>query len=48
MVPRPLFGRGLRALSIATAITLAVATALIFFYAPLDADQGVIQKIFYV
>jgi heme exporter protein C len=25
-----------------------VATLLIFFYAPLDADQGVIQKIFYV
>jgi heme exporter protein C len=24
------------------------ATALVFFYAPLDADQGVIQKIFYV
>src|SRR5213083_729302 len=45
---RPLFGRGLRALSIATAITLAAATALIFFYAPLDTDQGVIQKIFYV
>src|SRR5213592_2235252 len=45
---RPLFGRGLRALSIATAITLAAAAALVFFYAPLDADQGVIQKIFYV
>ena len=45
---RPLYGRGLRALSIATALTLAAATALIFFYAPLDADQGVIQKIFYV
>jgi heme exporter protein C len=45
---RPLFGRGLRALSIATVVTLAGATALAFFYAPLDADQGVIQKIFYV
>jgi heme exporter protein C len=45
---RPLYGKGLRALSIATAITLAAATALIFFYAPLDADQGVVQKIFYI
>src|SRR5256886_13344458 len=44
----PVYGKGLRGLSIATAITLAAATALIFFYAPLDADQGVIQKIFYV
>src|ERR671931_1956675 len=48
MGTRPLYGRGLRGLSIATALTLAAATALIFFYAPLDADQGVIQKIFYV
>jgi heme exporter protein C len=45
---RPLYGKGLRALSIATAVVLTAATALIFFYAPLDADQGVIQKIFYV
>jgi heme exporter protein C len=42
------YGRGLRALSIATVGVLAAATALIFFYAPLDADQGIIQKIFYV
>src|ERR687884_1641861 len=48
MTPRPLFGRGLRGLAIATAVVLTAATALIFFYAPLDADQGVIQKIFYV
>src|ERR687884_1088577 len=48
MGTRPLYGKGLRALSIATAVLLAAATALIFFYAPLDADQGVIQKIFYV
>jgi heme exporter protein C len=43
-----LYGKGLRALSIATALVLTTASALIFFYAPLDADQGVIQKIFYV
>jgi heme exporter protein C len=29
-------------------VTLVGASALIFFYAPQDADQGVIQKIFYV
>jgi heme exporter protein C len=43
-----IFGKGLRALSIATALVLTGASLLIFFYAPLDADQGVIQKIFYV
>jgi heme exporter protein C len=43
-----IYGKGLRALSIATALVLTGASVLIFFYAPLDADQGVIQKIFYV
>jgi heme exporter protein C len=43
-----LYGRGLRALSIASLITLATAVALVFFYAPNDADQGFVQKIFYV
>ncbi len=42
------YSRGLRGLTIATAATLAAALALVFFYAPLDADQGFIQKIFYV
>jgi heme exporter protein C len=42
------YGKGLRTLSIATAVTLTAAFALGFFYAPLDADQGVMQKIFYV
>jgi heme exporter protein C len=41
-------GKGLLPLSIATAITLTTAFALGFFYAPLDADQGVMQKIFYL
>jgi heme exporter protein C len=40
--------RHLRGLSIATAATLAGALTLVFFYAPLDADQGFIQKIFYI
>jgi heme exporter protein C len=28
--------------------TIAAAMALVFFYAPMDADQGFIQKIFYL
>jgi heme exporter protein C len=43
-----LYGRGLRGLAIATVVTIGVAFALVFFYAPLDADQGFIQKIFYL
>ena len=43
-----MYGKGLRALSIATVATLATALVLVFFYAPLDADQGFIQKIFYL
>jgi heme exporter protein C len=42
------YGRGLRAIAIATTATIAAALALVFFYAPLDADQGFIQKIFYL
>ncbi len=40
--------RHLRGLTIATAITLLVALALVFFYVPFDANQGFIQKIFYI
>ena len=40
--------RALRTLSIATVATIVAAFALGFFYAPLDADQGFIQKIFYL
>jgi heme exporter protein C len=43
-----LYGRGLRGLSLATLATISGAFALVFFYAPLDADQGFVQKIFYV
>jgi len=42
------YGRGLRGLAIATVVTITVALALVFFYAPLDADQGFVQKIFYL
>jgi heme exporter protein C len=38
----------LRALSLVTVATLAAGFALVFFYAPNDADQGFIQKIFYL
>jgi heme exporter protein C len=40
--------RHLRGLTIATAVTMTAALALVFFYAPLDAEQGFVQKIFYV
>jgi heme exporter protein C len=43
-----LYGKGLRPLSIASAAALGTALGLIFFYAPLDADQGFVQKIFYI
>jgi heme exporter protein C len=42
------YSKGFRPLSIATVLTTALALALVFFYAPEDADQGLIQKIFYV
>ena len=38
----------LRTLSAASLIALATAAALAFFYAPEDADQGLLQKIFYL
>ena len=43
-----MYSKGLKPLSIATVVLLATALALVFFYAPNDADQGFIQKIFYV
>jgi heme exporter protein C len=41
-------GRGLRVLSISTVIAMALALSLVFFYAPLEAEEGFLQKIFYV
>jgi heme exporter protein C len=43
-----MYGKGLRSLSISTVVGMALALALVFFYAPLDAEQGFLQKIFYV
>src|ERR671939_1722476 len=38
----------LRSQSAVTVAVLVAALALVFFYAPLDADQGFIQKVFYL
>jgi heme exporter protein C len=38
----------LRTIAIATVATIVAGYSLVFFYAPLDADQGFIQKIFYL
>jgi heme exporter protein C len=43
-----MYSKGLVPLAVATVVAIATAMALIFFYAPLDADQGFVQKIFYV
>ena len=43
-----MYSKGLVPLGVATVVAITTAMALIFFYAPLDADQGFIQKIFYV
>jgi heme exporter protein C len=46
--PTTTYGKGLRSLALATTITIGLALVLIFFYAPLDAEQGFVQKIFYL
>ena len=43
-----MYSKGLAPLAIATAVVLTTALVLVFFYAPLDADQGFVQKIFYI
>ncbi len=43
-----MFARGLKSLSIASVVLIVGAFALVFFYAPIEADQGFIQKIFYL
>ncbi|HUH81650.1 MAG TPA: cytochrome c biogenesis protein [Solirubrobacteraceae bacterium] len=43
-----MYGRGLRALSISTVVAVVAALTLVFFYAPLEAEQGFLQKIFYL
>ncbi len=43
-----MFSRGLRTLSVASLVLITGAFALVFLYAPNDADQGFVQKIFYL
>jgi heme exporter protein C len=38
----------LRALSISTVLALCVSLSLVFFYAPIEAEEGFLQKIFYL
>jgi heme exporter protein C len=42
------YSKGFRPLAVATVIAILASFALVFFYAPNDADQGFIQKIFYI
>jgi heme exporter protein C len=43
-----LYGKRLAPLAFATAALFALSLGLIFFYAPIEADQGFMQKIFYL
>ncbi len=43
-----MYSKGLAPLAAATAVTITTALALVFFYAPNDANQGFVQKIFYI
>src|SRR3954470_24882655 len=42
------FARGLKPLSILTVVLVMAGFTLVFFYAPNEADQGFVQKIFYL
>ncbi len=51
--PAPTAGRlvrltGTGSLALATVLVVGVALAMVFFYAPLEAEQGFLQKIFYL
>jgi len=43
-----MYSKGLVPLAAAAAVTITTALVLVFFYAPNDADQGFVQKIFYI
>src|ERR1039458_5029861 len=45
---RPMNSRALRTLSLSTVAAFCVALALVFFYAPIEAEEGFLQKIFYL
>jgi len=42
------YSKGFKPLAAATVAMTLLAFAMVFFYAPLEADQGFIQKIFYL
>lgn len=42
------FARGLKPITIAAAVALLITGLMIFWYAPVEADQGMRQKIFYL
>ena len=42
------YGSGLRKLTIAAAALMLLALTMVFFWVPNDADQGFLQKIFYI
>src|SRR5271168_1747684 len=48
MGPTPTVGKSARLQGVMTIVLMAVSLALVFFYAPLEAEQGFLQKIFYV
>ena len=43
-----MYSKGLAPLAAASVVTITTALALVFFYAHNDADQGFVQKIFYI
>jgi len=43
-----MYSRGLRALSLSTVAAFCVSLSLVFFYAPIEAEEGFLQKIFYL
>jgi heme exporter protein C len=43
-----MYSKGLKPLAAATVVAICTSFALVFFYAPLDGDQGFVQKIFYI
>ena len=43
-----MYGTRLRSLSLITIAVLCAGLAMVFFYAPNEADQGFVQKIFYI
>src|SRR5271157_3327285 len=48
MGPTPTVGKSGRLQGVVTIALMAVSLALVFFYSPLEAEQGFLQKIFYV